>query len=125
MEKDKGLAHMRFRLRAKGRHGIHSPFVYAFIEKVLRHKGHYPDAPPQWPQKEWDLWQATVAYLQPEHIFIDQESFPELLPHREAPGTRGGPQPLTRFSALASCQDLLILAHARNLASIAQLNTCQ
>lgn len=29
---------IKYKWQAKGRHGIHSPFVYDFIEKVLKHK---------------------------------------------------------------------------------------
>lgn len=30
------LPYLRFLLRAKGRHGLHSPFAYGFVENVLR-----------------------------------------------------------------------------------------
>lgn len=32
------IQYLKYSIRAKGRHGIHSPFVYAFIEQVLRRK---------------------------------------------------------------------------------------
>lgn len=32
------LEYIKYRLNAKGRHGIHSPFVYAFADKCLRQK---------------------------------------------------------------------------------------
>ncbi|MES2701811.1 MAG: hypothetical protein V4649_04185 [Bacteroidota bacterium] len=31
------LAYLRYRNKARGRHGTHSPFVYAFVEDMLRH----------------------------------------------------------------------------------------
>ncbi len=30
--------YLRYRWRAQGRHGTHSPFVYGFVEQVLRRK---------------------------------------------------------------------------------------
>jgi hypothetical protein len=31
--------YLKYRFRARGRHGVHSPFVYDFVENVLRGKG--------------------------------------------------------------------------------------
>lgn len=38
-----GSRYLRYYIRGKGRHGIHSPFVYDFIEKVIRDHDHYPE----------------------------------------------------------------------------------
>jgi hypothetical protein len=32
------IQYLRYRWQAKGRHGTHSPFVYRFVEEVLRKK---------------------------------------------------------------------------------------
>ena len=32
------LQYLRYRWRAQGRHGTHSPFVYGFVQEVLRRK---------------------------------------------------------------------------------------
>ncbi|MBA3829643.1 MAG: hypothetical protein H0X33_11950 [Taibaiella sp.] len=31
--------YLKYRIKAKTRHGVHSPFVYAFIEQVIKNKG--------------------------------------------------------------------------------------
>lgn len=36
------IEYIKYRRRAKGRHGVHSPFVFEFIEKVLRDKSDIP-----------------------------------------------------------------------------------
>lgn len=35
--------YIRYRLKAQGRHGLHSPFAYAFVEDVLRNYGSKAD----------------------------------------------------------------------------------
>lgn len=38
----RSLDYLRYTWKAKGRHGTHSPFVYAFVEQVLRNKQPLP-----------------------------------------------------------------------------------
>lgn len=36
------IEYLKYRLKAKGRHGTHSPFVYAFVDQVLMDKSPVP-----------------------------------------------------------------------------------
>lgn len=36
------IEYLKYRLKAKGRHGTHSPFVYAFVDHVLMDKSAVP-----------------------------------------------------------------------------------
>jgi len=36
------IEYLKYRLKAKTRHGVHSPFVYSFIEQVLKNRNRTP-----------------------------------------------------------------------------------
>lgn len=75
MGKSKGLEKLQFKFRAKGRHGTHSPFVYAFVEKVLRCKTNFSECPEKWNRKDWNLLNATLRFLNPDKVIVCGESF--------------------------------------------------
>lgn len=121
MGKSKKLEKFRFKLRAKGRHGTHSPFVYAFVEDVLRNKLSFPDCPSGIAPKEWNLLNATLVFLQPSKLFFGKSESAEVM---DLLGQKyGQPAPSLVFDPkeIAEDDDVLIVVDSRHLKEIDSL----
>lgn len=79
------LGHLRHLWKARGRHGTHSPFVYAFIETVLRDNLPIPVVEKDkmaFPGLNYLL--KTIRFLEIEHLVCFH---PELLPLKHVMGS--------------------------------------
>jgi len=69
--------YIKYRKQAKTRHGVHSPFVFDFVENVLHNKAHIPGE---------DLPERIATYykINPVYLSLDQpdvlHSFEQCLP---------------------------------------------
>lgn len=70
---------LKFWFRAKGRHGTHSPFVYAFVERVLRSKEIFKNCPKGFSQKSWQRLNATLRYLAVSEILFPEGFSAEIM----------------------------------------------
>lgn len=66
------LQYGRHLLRARGRHGTHSPFVYAFVEQVMRKRPRVAlPRQDQFRPRAAALLYQTFCYLSPQVIYAD------------------------------------------------------
>jgi hypothetical protein len=73
------LQYSRHFIRAKGRHGTHSPFVYAFVEQVMRARAG-TGLPQQdyMPRPVFRLLYKTIKHLAPGVVYTTAELYPAL-----------------------------------------------
>ncbi len=71
--------YLKYLCRAKGRHGTHSPFVYALVENVLQKLPEtLADSTYELPVKDNQLITALRAYYGYEQVIVMNSSMPEV-----------------------------------------------
>jgi hypothetical protein len=86
------LRYGRHLLHAKGRHGTHSPFVYAFVENVLRSKKRFHlknISGRKLSNKEINLLIRIIYFLKPGRVLVDKELVNLLKSITSLPGLEG------------------------------------
>lgn len=65
-------------MRARGRHGTHSPFVYAFVEQVMRARAGSLPQQGHLPRSVFRLLYKTIKHLKPATVYTTSELYPAL-----------------------------------------------
>lgn len=75
--------YLQYRWRAQGRHGTHSPFVYGFVEEVLRKKdGTLEDRILRYTGAQTFLSEEGIEHATPDSVILVRD--PHAIPERDA-----------------------------------------
>jgi len=66
------LRYLHFKRKATNRHGIHSPFLYQFLDEVVYAKNIQKSSPPKKRRKEFLLYLKMFSYFKVDRIFLSQ-----------------------------------------------------
>lgn len=69
------LNRLRYIFTAKGRHGTHSPFIYGFVEQVLRSEVKISG------DKKTDMLYRILNYIRPDKVFVTASLYSNIQKH--------------------------------------------